>query len=171
MNSYSVSAADGAFHAEVRVPVTRMGGDAATRYNWKVDASNAGFDWYFMAGSGTATPVPNATADTVIALATASMGRTLLTIPLVPYINSVSANDCSYPSTEFPDQQSFNPYVHPNGDNCGNSIATNGTQLLDTNVYANHIDNTVALHNLRRYIQKAEKIVMNVAKGEFPGSY
>jgi hypothetical protein len=34
-----------------------------------------------------------------------------------------------------------------------------------------HGDNTAALHNLRRYIQKAEKIVMNVAKGEFPGSY
>jgi hypothetical protein len=42
-------------------------------------------------------------------------------------------------------QQSTNPYVHPNGDNCGNSIATNGTQLIDNNIYANHIDNTTSL--------------------------
>jgi hypothetical protein len=32
-------------------------------------------------------------------------------------------------------------------------------------------DNSVALRNLRRYIQKAEKIVRNVANGEFPGPY
>jgi hypothetical protein len=32
-------------------------------------------------------------------------------------------------------------------------------------------DNAVALRNLRRYIAKAEKIVINVANGEFPGRY
>ena len=37
------------------------------------------------------------------------------------------------------------PTCIPNGDNCGNSIATSGTQLIDNNIYANHIDNTVAL--------------------------
>jgi hypothetical protein len=147
MNSYSVSTADGAFHTEVRVPVTRMGGDAATRYNWKVDASNAGFDWYFMAGSGTATPVPNATADTVISLATASEGRTLLTIPLVPYLDSVSEYDCSYPSTQFPDQQSFNPYVHPNGYDCGNGVLTDGGSpilLTEAQILRIHIANSTA---------------------------
>jgi hypothetical protein len=140
MNSYSVSAADGAFHAEVRVPVTRMGGDAATRYNWKVDASNAGFDWYFMAGSGVTTPVPNASADTVISLAENSQGRTLLTIPLVPYVDSVSAYDCSYPKSQFPQQQSFNPYVHPNGDDCGNGVLPDGgSPILLTQAQINRI--------------------------------
>jgi uncharacterized protein (TIGR03382 family) len=127
MNSYSVTSADGAFHTEVRVPVTRMGGDGATRYNWKVDSSNSGFDWYFMAGSGTAAPTPNGSANTVIALANASLGRTLLTIPIVPYIDSVSTWDCSYPSSQFPNQQSFNPYVSlSNGDKCGNGVLTDG---------------------------------------------
>ncbi len=148
MNSYSVTAADAAFHAEVRVPVTRMGGDAATRYNWKVDASNAGFDWYFMAGSGVATPVPNATADGVIALARTSGGRALLTIPMVPYIDSVSAWDCSYPRSLFPDQQSFNPYVHPNGDDCGNGVRTDGGSpipLSEAEILRIHIPNSTAL--------------------------
>lgn len=31
--------------------------------------------------------------------------------------------------------------------------------------------NTTAMRNLRRYIQKAEAVVLNVAKGEFPGRY
>ena len=148
MNSYSVTSADGAFHTEVRVPVTRMGGDAATRYNWKVDASNAGFDWYFMAGSGTATPTPNATADSVISLGNASLGRTLLTIPIVPYIDSVSAWDCSYPKSQFPDQQSFNPYVHPNGDDCGNGVLTDGGSpipLSQEQILRIHTPNSTAL--------------------------
>ncbi len=148
MNSYSVSSADAAFHAEVRVPVTRMGGDAATRYNWKVDASNAGFDWYFMAGSGVATPVPNATADGVIALARTSGGRALLTIPMVPYIDSVSAWDCSYPRSQFPNQQSYNPYVHPNGDDCGNGVLTDGGSpipLSEAEILRIHIPNSTAL--------------------------
>jgi hypothetical protein len=148
MNSYGVSAADAAFHAEVKVPVTRMGGDGATRYNWKVDASNSGFDWYFMAGSGTATPVPNATADGVIALASSSGGRALLTIPMVPYINKGSAWDCSYPRSQFPDQQSWNLYVHPNGDDCGNGVRTDGGSpipLSDAQILRIHIPNAPAL--------------------------
>jgi Glycoside hydrolase family 44/Bacterial Ig-like domain (group 3) len=57
----------------------------------------------------------------------------------------MSAWSCSFPVSVYGAQQSTNPYVHPNGDNCGNSIATNGTQLIDNNIYANHIDNTTSL--------------------------
>jgi hypothetical protein len=32
-------------------------------------------------------------------------------------------------------------------------------------------DNAVALRNLRRYISKAKRVVLNVANGEFPGRY
>ena len=32
-------------------------------------------------------------------------------------------------------------------------------------------DKVRAMRNLRRYIQKAEQIMLNVAKGEFPGEY
>jgi len=35
----------------------------------------------------------------------------------------------------------------------------------------NEADDNRQLRNARRYIQKAEAIVLNVAKGEFPGSY
>ena len=42
------------------------------------------------------------------------------------------------------------------------------TPLLYNRKYG---DNSVALRNLRRYIQKAEKIIVNVANGEFPGHY
>src|ERR1700685_1879875 len=137
---------DAGYAQEIQVPNIRWGGDGTTRYNWQVDASNAGFDWYFMGGNGEATPVASASADLMInTYKTASNAHTLLTIPIIPYVNKMAAWNCSFPVSVYGAQQSTNPYVHPNGDNCGNSIATNGTQLIDNNIYANHIDNTTGL--------------------------
>src|SRR5271170_2739010 len=137
---------DAGFAKEIQVPNIRWGGDGTTRYNWQVDSSNAGFDWYFMGGNGEATATPSASADLMInTYKTASNAHTLLTIPIIPYVNKSAAWTCSFPVSVYGAQQSTNPYVHPNGDNCGNSITTGGVQLLDNNIYANHIDNTVAL--------------------------
>lgn len=137
---------DAGFAKEIQVPNIRWGGDGTTRYNWQVDSSNAGFDWYFMGGNGEATATPSASADLMInTYKTASNARALLTIPIIPYVNKSAAWTCSFPVSVYGAQQSTNPYVHPNGDNCGNSITTGGVQLIDNNIYANHIDNTVAL--------------------------
>src|SRR5579863_2251811 len=137
---------DAGFAKEIQVPNVRWGGDGTTRYNWQVDSSNAGFDWYFMGGNGETTATPSASADLMInTYKTASNAHTLLTIPIIPYVNKSSAWTCSFPVSVYGAQQSTNPYVHPNGDNCGNSITTAGVQLLDNNIYANHIDNTTAL--------------------------
>src|SRR5580692_5325108 len=137
---------DAAFAKEIQVPNIRWGGDGTTRYNWQVDSSNSGFDWYFMGGNGETTATPSASADLMInSYKAASNAHTLLTIPIIPYVNKSSAWTCSFPVSIYGPQQSTNPYVHPNGDNCGNSISTSGVQLIDNNIYANHIDNTVAL--------------------------
>src|SRR5271163_2906252 len=137
---------DAGFAKEIQVPNIRWGGDGTTRYNWQVDSSNAGFDWYFMGGNGETTVTPSGSADTMIStFKAASNAKTLLTIPIIPYVNKSAAWTCSFPVSLYGAQQSTNPYVHPNGDTCGNSIATNGTQLIDNNIYANHIDNTTSL--------------------------
>ena len=141
--SYSL---DAGFAKEIQVPNVRWGGDATTRYNWEVDSSNAGFDWYFMGGNGQATPVPSVSADLMVnTYKSASNAHALLTIPIIPYVNKTASWNCSFPVSVYGAQQSTNPYVHPNGDNCGNSLTTSGAQLTDNNIYANHIDNTVAL--------------------------
>jgi hypothetical protein len=138
---------DATYAKEIQVPNIRWGGDGTTRYNWEVDSSNSGFDWYFMGGNGEATPTPGASADLMInTYKTASNAHTLLTIPIIPYVNKSSAWSCSFPVQTYGAQQSTNPYVFPNGDTCGNSIASpSGTQLTDNDIYANHIDNTVTL--------------------------
>src|SRR5271163_1757085 len=137
---------DAGFAKEIQVPNVRWGGDATTRYNWMVDSSNAGFDWYFMGGNGQASPTPSASADLMVSTyKAASNAHALLTIPIIPYVNKTAAWNCSFPVSVYGPQQSMNPYVHPNGDNCGNSLTTSGTQLMDNNIYWNHIDNTTGL--------------------------
>ena len=133
---------DPAFAKEIRLPNTRWGGDGTTRYNWQVDSSNAGFDWYFMSGSGATSPTPSAGPDAMIKSFQPAGAHPLITIPIIPYINKAAAWGCSFPVSVYGAQQSTNPYVHPNGDNCGNSLAANGSQLVDKNIYANHIDNS-----------------------------
>ena len=152
---------DATFAKEIQVPNIRWGGDAATRYNWVVDSSNAGFDWYFMGGNGQTTPVPGASVDLMVN--TYKPSHALITVPIIPYINKLSAWNCSFPVSTYGAQQATNPYVHPNGDNCGNSIATNGTQLTDNNIYANHIDNTTSLQ--QQWMQHLVSTFGTAAKG------
>ena len=141
MANYGVAPA---FQAAARLPVLRWGGDAATRYNWQVDSSNAGFDWFFMGGDGQADPLPSGGPDALVTADEATRSQTLLTIPMIPYINSSSAWSCSFPVSTYGAQQATNPYVFPNGQTCGNSIAVNGTQLIDSDILAKHVANTPA---------------------------
>jgi len=145
---------DVSFAREIGVPNIRWGGDGTSRYNWSVDSSNSGFDWYFMGGSGASTaPKPGATADLMVSTYQAANARALITIPILPYVNKSYAWSCSFPVAEYGEQTSTNPYVFPVVDGvkqtCGNSIAkvaTKGSaQLLDHDILANHIPNTTAL--------------------------
>jgi hypothetical protein len=145
---------DATFAREIQVANIRWGGDATSRYNWEVDSSNSGYDWYFMGGSGAATaPTPGASPDLMVNTYKPAHANALITIPILPYVNKSYAWSCSFPVSGYGAQTSTNPYVFPviNGvtETCGNSIATvatNGsTQLMDHDILANHISNTTAL--------------------------
>ena len=161
--SYSL---DAEFAREIQVPNIRWGGDGATRYNWQVDSGNSGFDWYFMGGEGSASPVAGASVDRMINTYKPAHAAALITIPIIPYVNSTSASNCSYPTSKYGAQQSTNPYGHPNGDNCGNGISSTGAQLLDTDIYSNHRDNSVALE--QGWVQHLVSKFGTAAKGGVP---
>jgi Glycoside hydrolase family 44 len=157
---------DATYAEEIQVPNIRWGGDGTTRYNWQVDSSNSGFDWYFMGGNGNANPVPSASVDLMVNTYKLAHAGALITIPVIPYVNSTSAWTCSFPTSVYGAQQSTNPYVHPNGENCGNSISSSGNQLLDTNIYANHIANSVALQ--QGWLEHLVATFGTAAKGGVP---
>jgi hypothetical protein len=66
-NIYGIAnGVDAKFAQEIKLPNTRWGGDATTRYNWQVDSSNSGKDWYFMGGTGGSHPTAGAQVDQMI---------------------------------------------------------------------------------------------------------
>ena len=144
MNTFGTDPKEWAFRAEVKTPVHRFGGDAATRYDWKVDGSNAGLDWFYMAGSGNKTPTPNKTIDDLVAQAKAYGAHVLMTIPIIPYLNKATDWDCTYRKSLFGNQDSYNPYVHPSGDQCGNGqLASKDLPPLSLDqIHRLHIDNS-----------------------------
>jgi hypothetical protein len=125
---------DAGLAKEIALPVSRWGGDATTRYNWQVDASNAGDDWFFMAGSGQTRVTPSGSADAFVRKAKAAGAKALLTIPVIDYINKVARWDCTFPVARFGPQQKVNPYVHPVIDgkptDAGNGRKPDGTPII-----------------------------------------
>ncbi len=137
---------------EIELPVSRWGGDATTRYNWEVDASNAGGDWYFMAGGGQSRVTPSGSADEFVSKIKSVGGKALLTIPVIDYLNRVPATtrDCSFPVSLVGPQQKVNPYVHPrvNGQttDAGNGVRPDGTfiRLTPAQILRVHVPNAPA---------------------------
>lgn len=136
---------EASFADEIKLPNTRWGGDGASRYNWEQDSSNSGEDWYFMGGSGTGNPKPGASVDEMINTYKAAGTRSLVTIPIVPYVNKTSEWNCSYPTKVYGAQNSTNPYVHPNGETCGSGYTTKNVAIKDKDVSANNIKNSTNL--------------------------
>lgn len=147
---------DPQFAQEIRVPNVRWGGDTTTRYNWLVDSSDMGLDWFFVGGCsnaqllgfqscGQANSVPGYSVDQMISTYGAEGARALVTIPIIPYVNGSATQTCSFPVSEYGPQQRIDPYDHPNGQTCGNGISLVGGGLTDNDVYANHVDNSVSL--------------------------
>jgi Glycoside hydrolase family 44 len=134
------SAGNMQFAKDIALPLNRLGGDATTRYNWQVDSSNAGFDFYFMGGSGT-TPTPGASKDALVTTNQTFGAKTVMTIPIIEYINKSADTHCSYPKSVYPNQQSYNPYVPPNNDGCGNGKDSGGNVITDTHITDHDVAN------------------------------
>jgi hypothetical protein len=164
--SDATKAANSQFAKDIRLPLNRLGGDATTRYNWQVDSSNAGFDFYFMGGNGSATPTPGASNDALITLNQSLGARTLITIPIIDYINKSSSTSCSYPKSKYPNQQSYNPYVHPNGDDCGNGKDAAGKPITDTAPTDHDISNMPSIQ--KAWVQHLVAKFGTAAKGGVP---
>jgi Glycoside hydrolase family 44 len=140
---------DSAFAQEIKLPNARWGGDDTTRYNWQVDSSNSGGDFFFIGGTGVSTPTPSGQVDAMINTYKPAGTNPLITIPIIPYINSTSQYTCSFNQTNYPDQgldpaigwTIFFPYITTADGLCGMGFDVNIFQMLDTNIYYNHIDN------------------------------
>lgn len=131
---------DAKLNQQLKFPVIRRGGNATSRYNWQLDSSNSGSDWYYMGGSGQTTVTPGAQPDAFITTNQANGTKSMLTIPMMPYINKTLTINCSYPSSLYPNQQSYTKA--PDGSQCGNGKDPSGNLITDTNISLNNIPNS-----------------------------
>jgi hypothetical protein len=135
----------GSYLQDLGVTITRWGGDGITRYNWQMDASNAGGDWYFMAGGNSATVTPSGSADSMVDRNLSTGVATFLAVPIINYVNNVPNNktDCTFPVSIFGAQQATNPYVS----GCGNGMTTGDSVITPdlSQILRIHVANSVAL--------------------------
>ena len=131
------------------IPITRWGGDATSEYNWQLDKSNSGSDWYFeiSAQTGAAVVPPfdpvtfnNSAFDRFHAANQLNGARSIGTIPLLGWVaGNFPDQTCGYSVKKYGAQQKTDPYGNHD---CGNGITAAGAAILtndpkDTDVTAN----------------------------------
>jgi len=88
---YGVAFADNATLTDLNAPLNRQGGNNASRYNWKINAANHDFDWYFESlDEGGATP--GLMGDDIVATSHAAGAQPMLTIPMLDWVAKLGAN-------------------------------------------------------------------------------
>lgn len=120
---YGASFPTSAFASAARISLSRWGGNATTRYNWRTGNTNAGSDWFFenmRQGSGSAKPL-----DALVAAANAGSERTSIAVPVIGVV-AKDATSCGFPKSTYPSQQQFD-YWRPA---CGNGVPPSGSGQL-----------------------------------------
>jgi len=134
-----------AFAKDIGLPANRDGGDATTRYNWNVDSTNAGSDFYFMAGNGQSSVTPGATVDAIVNGNRVNGTKSIVTVPIIDFITASATLNCSYPNPPYSGQTSYNPYEHlANGATCGSGSNASG-YVSDTHPSATDVANTTTI--------------------------
>ncbi len=112
--------------ASIGLPIDRWGGNTTDTYNWQLDSSNLGSDWYFENVADCWDPAYDWCADGNVSAwqqfidADRAIGaQTLLTLPLMGYVAKdaplAHPFTCGFPVSAFSTQDAFDPY----DSNCG----------------------------------------------------
>ncbi len=124
---YGINFADNAFAAEIGLPVNRWGGNATTRYNWKIDVSNRASDWFFMNVPDGDNDLTVTGLDEFVLANNSSDTRSIVTMPMIgwtPKRRLTNDRDCGFPQSIYPNQQAFDGNWE-----CGNGRLPNGTPI------------------------------------------
>jgi len=126
---------------DLNAPANRWGGNSTTRYNWQTNSHNTPSDYYYESiGSGTA----GLDADNFISDAKNNGAQPMMTIPIIDWIAKAGPNHpylCSYPTSQFPSQQSVDQFQT----NCGNGILPNGTQITGADPNTANVPNSTTI--------------------------
>ncbi len=121
---YGVAFATKAQLQALNAPLNRKGGNAETRYNWRLNATNHANDYFFESIAET-DATPGAAADSFIAGTKAAGAQPMLTIPMLGYVAKLGPNRQTLPGfsvAKYGPQQKTDP-SHPDS---GNGLKPDG---------------------------------------------
>lgn len=110
---------------ELNSPFNRQGGNATSRYNWKLNASNRARDWYFVS-SGEPDASPGELADRFIAETRAAGAEPTITMPMMDWLAKLGPDRKplgSFSIRKYGPQTASAPKGNPD---FGNGIRPNG---------------------------------------------
>lgn len=137
---YGMNFADEALANALRLPVRRWGGNATTRYNYALDETNRGSDWFFENVPGSADPaqLPNGSETDVFVDQDRRTGtRSILSVPLIGWVPKARDFTCGFSVSKYGAQQQTDQF-RPD---CGNGVRPDGSNVTgndphDTSVEA-----------------------------------
>ncbi len=119
MNAFAMAAELG---KAVNLPVDRFGGDGTSLYNYKLDVTSAGSDWYYKNSVEKAGTEDDSSFNAQVKNDKAVGAKTMGTVPMMGWVAKTGVG-CSYPASIYPSQTKFNPY----DPKCGNGVYPKGT--------------------------------------------
>lgn len=126
---YGLSFATTQTLSDLRVPINRSGGNSASAYNWRLDARNAGKDWYFESLPVNPDDINDQFGERFVALTHAAGAVPMLTIPMLGRVARLGPDRkplASFSIAKYGPQQDRD--VHGLAD-AGNGIAQDGTPI------------------------------------------
>jgi len=109
------------------LPVDRWGGTPGTSYNYELDVTNAGSDWYFENIPGTTSGYPDVSEFNTEVLQDESTGtKTMGTVPMAGWI-TLRNGACSFSVAKYGAQKT----TDPGRPDCGNGVLKNGNNVLN----------------------------------------
>ncbi|MCP3710153.1 glycoside hydrolase family 44 protein [Paraburkholderia sp. CNPSo 3274] len=129
---YGINFGTTAVLQDLRAPVNRSGGNSASAYNWRIDARNAGKDWYFESLAVNPADINDQFGERFVALTQAAGATPIVTIPMLGRVAKLG------PARETLASFSIAKYgPQPNHDVNGHADAGNGVAPGDKPIAGN----------------------------------
>jgi hypothetical protein len=111
---------------EVRLPLNRWGGDADSRYNYKLDVTSAGDDWFFEVSRNSNPKSPDESEFNAQVVDDRNVGaKTMGTVPVMGWVAKSRAPGSGFSVAKYGPQQKTDPYWP----DYGNGIKKDGTPV------------------------------------------
>jgi hypothetical protein len=158
--------------SDLNVPLHRSGGNAATRYNWQINAANRAGDWYFESIAEN-TSAPGGSGDDFVQMSKGGGAQAMLTVPIIGWVAKLGPNRASlasYSIAKYGAQTGHDPYsadagngiLQSTGANITNNNPADANMTADVNFQADwvrHLTNrwgTASGGGLRYYLMDNE---------------